>query len=75
MDEPNHPPVHYPVQVMIANNKEVALNEKKLHIQRGVEIRIVFGEPIYPAEYQTFDQFLDAIACEWYMAYQAAHDV
>jgi 1-acyl-sn-glycerol-3-phosphate acyltransferase len=67
--------VQHPVQVMISNNKEVAFNEKKLHIQRGVEIRIVFGEPIYPADYPSFDQFLDAIACEWYMAYQLSHNV
>jgi hypothetical protein len=68
-------PVQHPVQVMISNNKEVLLDEKKLHLQRGVEIQIVFGDLIYPTDYETFDQFIDAIACEWYIAYKLAHDV
>jgi hypothetical protein len=63
----------HPVQIQISNNKELVINEKKLHIQFGVPIRTHRTKAIYPDNYATEAEFYDAIAVEWYNAWLKTH--
>jgi hypothetical protein len=63
----------YPVQIQISSNKELVINEKKLHIQYGVPVRTHRTKAIYPKDYESEQEFYDAIAVEWYNAWVTTH--
>lgn len=63
----------YPVQVQISSNKELVFNEKKLHIQYGVPVKTHRTKAIYPKDYESEQEFYDAIAVEWYNAWVTTH--
>ena len=63
----------YPVQLQISNNKEVAMDEKKFRIQRGVTINTHRTKSIHPKDYLVEADFYDAIADEWYKAWKITH--
>ena len=63
----------HPVQIHISNNKELVLNEKKLHIQYNVPVKTHRTKAIYPADYTSESDFYDAIAVEWYNAWFKTH--
>lgn len=62
-----------PCQVMISSNKEMVFDEKMLSIQYGVGVKTSVGVPIYPKDYQTFDDFVDAVAVEWHRCWNVAY--
>lgn len=63
----------YPVQIQISNNKEVALDEKKLRINHGTHINTHRTKSIHPKDYNSETDFYDAIAVEWYNAWKITH--
>ncbi len=63
----------YPVQLQISNNKEVAMDEKRFHIQRGVSVNAHRTRSIHPKDYLAEADFYDAIAHEWYNAWKITH--
>lgn len=63
----------YPVQIQISSNKELVFNEKKLHIQYGVPVKTHRTKAIYPKDYESEQEFYDAITVEWYNAWVTTH--
>ncbi len=59
-----------PVQLQISSNKELVIDEKKMTITHGVTIKTHLSVPIYPADYQTEQEFYDSIANHWYKAWK-----
>jgi 1-acyl-sn-glycerol-3-phosphate acyltransferase len=53
------------IQVVISKNNEEIVNEKKLKIEFGKNIIYCIGKSIYVKEYETFDDFFNAIKKEW----------
>lgn len=64
----------YPVQLDISSNKELAFNEKKIKAQYGVTINTIISSPIYPADYNTFELFIDEICKEWLTCWRFTHE-
>ena len=62
-----------PVQLLISNNKELALNEKKFTVAFNVEINTRLSKPIHPADFATEGEFFDEIARVWYDCYVSTH--
>jgi len=56
----------YPVQLQLTNNKEYILDEKKLLINFGVTATVFLSKPIYPEDYNSFDDFFDEICKQWF---------
>ena len=56
----------YPVQVIITTNKELVFNEKMMEASWGVNVKTVIGRVIRVEEYGTFEEFVEALAKEWY---------
>lgn len=63
----------FPVQLQISNNKELVLDEKRLHIQYGVHINTHLSKPIHPKDYATEQLFYDEIAYVWYECWKITH--
>lgn len=63
----------FPVQLQISNNKEVLVDEKRLHIQYGVHVNTHRSKPIYPKDYATEQLFYDEIAAVWYECWKITH--
>lgn len=63
----------YPVQLQISNNKELVVDEKRLHIQYGVPVNTHRSKPIYPKDYATEQLFYDEIAAVWYECWKITH--
>jgi hypothetical protein len=59
----------HPFQIQICMNKEKVMNEKKMTCTRGVDLPYTRGPPLYAADYATDDQFLRAVAEEWFRQY------
>ena len=57
---------NYPVQLIISKNKELAINEKSLSLNLNIDIFTAISKPIYPRKYDSFDEFVDGVAKEWY---------
>jgi hypothetical protein len=56
----------FPVQLQLSNNKEFILNEKRMIVNRGITVTTFLSKPIYPEDFQTFDDFYNEIAKQWY---------
>ena len=56
----------YPVQLQLTNNKEYTLDEKNLLINFGVTATVFLSKPIYPEDYNSFDDFFDEICKQWF---------
>jgi len=63
----------FPVQLQISNNKEIMVDEKRMHIQYGVTINTHRSKPIYPKDYATEELFYDEIAAVWYECWKITH--
>jgi hypothetical protein len=63
----------FPVQLQISNNKELVLDEKRMHIQYGMPINTHRSKPIYPNDYATEQLFYDEIAAVWYECWKITH--
>ena len=62
-----------PVQLMLTSNKELVFNEKKWVVNRGVNVRTILGEPVYPRDFLRFEDFVDKIAEQWVTYYNEIH--
>jgi 1-acyl-sn-glycerol-3-phosphate acyltransferase len=65
----------YPIQLQISNNKENVLNEKKMKINCNVTVTIFLSEPIYPMDYQTFDEFYNEICVKWFEQFNHVYQI
>jgi len=63
----------YPVQLFISSNKELAMNEKQLFINYGMNIKSILSKSIHPKDYPNFEMFLDEICIVWYDAWTRAY--
>ena len=63
----------YPVQIQISSNKELVINEHKLYVNYGDNVKTHRTRAIYPTNYDTENDFYDAIATEWYDAWVKTH--
>ena len=63
----------YPVQLFISNNKDSIFNEKKLIVKRGLVINSILSDPIYPSNFNTFEDFLNKISTEWFECWELTH--
>ena len=59
----------FPFQIQICMNKEHVMNEKKLECGSGVVMPYTRGPPMYASDHATDDQFLRAVAEEWFRQY------
>jgi len=64
----------YPVQIILSNNKENVFNEKKFYVNKGLCVKSIICEPIYPFDYENFDDFIEAIAEQWLYYWNAISD-
>jgi 1-acyl-sn-glycerol-3-phosphate acyltransferase len=55
-----------PVQLQITKNKENVFNERTLKAWYGVTVYTSFSEPIYPEDYQTFEDFYKHVCLIWF---------
>jgi hypothetical protein len=55
-----------PVQLQISGNKELVIDERKFIINKGITVKSFISEPIYPENYNSEQEFYDAIAQKWY---------
>ena len=55
-----------PVQLQISGNKELVIDERKFIINKGITVKSFISEPIYPENYNSEQEFYDAIAEKWY---------
>ena len=63
-----------PVQIQITSNKEKVIDELKMKITKGVNLKTFVTDPIYPADYETEQDFYDEIAKKWYEAWVYTHN-
>jgi len=54
-----------PIQLVLSNNKELIINEKKFIINKNLCLKTIILEPIYPEDYETFEEFIDILAKQW----------
>lgn len=64
----------YPVQIDISSNKELVFNEKKIKAQYGLTVNTIISSPIYPADFNTFELFIDEISKEWLKCWCFTHE-
>lgn len=64
---------NYPCQVVISSNKELVFDEKSLSLNRHIRVRTHVSRPIFARDYQTFDEFVDAISVQWHKCWQVAY--
>ena len=55
-----------PVQLQITKNKEIAVNERKFKAEYGITVYTSFSEPIYPEDFNTFEEFYKHICLVWF---------
>jgi len=55
-----------PVQLQISSNKELVIDERIFKINKGITVKTHISKPIYPENYNTEQEFYDAIAEKWY---------
>jgi len=60
-----------PVQLQITKNKENVLNERVFKAWYGTTVYTSFSEPIYPEDYQTFEQFYKQVCIVWFEQFNA----
>ena len=63
-----------PFQIQIMSNKEFVVNEKKMILNRGVDVKYILSDPIYPNKFATDELFLAEIRRVWYDCYRLTHD-
>jgi len=63
-----------PVQLQISSNKEHVINERIFKICNNIVVKTHITKPIYPADFQTEQEFYDSIAKEWYHAWKITHN-
>lgn len=65
----------YPIQLQISNNKENVFNEKKMKLNCNLVVTIFLSEPIYPMDYQTFEEFYNEICVKWYEQFNHVYQI
>jgi hypothetical protein len=65
----------YPVQIFMSSNKEKVIDEKKLKLSLNQTIISKICEPIYPDNFETFDDFINNICNIWYESYNEIHKI
>lgn len=63
-----------PVQLQISSNKEKVVDERKFIVKKGVTVKTHISAPIYPVNYNTEQEFYNAIAEVWYDAWKRTHN-
>ena len=63
----------FPVQLQISNNKEKAMDEKRLCVNYGVPIHTHHSKSIHPKDFATEQAFYDEIANVWYECWKITH--
>lgn len=62
-----------PVQVFITANKDYPMNLRTFSAEYGVITISKLGGPIYPDDYDNFNDFLNAICISWYYLWYITH--
>ena len=62
-----------PVQLFITANKDYPMNLRTFTARYGVITISKVGSPIYPDDYKTFEEFLNAICISWYYLWYMTH--
>ena len=65
---------NFPVQLQISSNKELVIDERKFKISNNIVVKTHISKPIYPADFQTEQEFYNSIAKEWYNAWKITHN-
>jgi len=65
---------NFPVQLQISSNKELVIDERIFKIRNNIVVKTHITKPIYPADFQTEQEFYDFIAKEWYNAWKITHN-
>jgi len=65
---------NFPVQLQISSNKELVIDERIFKIRNNIVVKTHITKPIYPADFQTEQEFYDSIAKEWYNAWKITHN-
>ena len=65
----------YPVQIFMSSNKEKVIDEKKFKLSLNQTIISKTCEPIYPENFETFNDFIDNICNIWYETYNEVHKI
>lgn len=53
------------LQIVMTANKEAVINEKKLRVRFGQKVLTGYAEPIHPADYPSFEDFVTEIQTRW----------
>ncbi len=64
-----------PVQCFITANKDLVFNEKTRKCSRDICLKNAVSEPIFPCNYNCFEDFIDAICYEWFNCYELTHKI
>ncbi len=59
----------------MSSNKEKVIDEKKLKLSLNQTIISKICEPIYPNNFETFDDFINNICNIWYESYNEIHKI
>lgn len=62
-----------PVQLYISANKDYPMNLKKMSTKYGVPIISHLSGPIYPSNFNTFDEFFTEVGRVWYASWVKTH--
>ncbi len=62
-----------PVQLYISANKDYPMNLKKMSTKYGVPIISHLSSPIYPSNFNTFDEFFTEVGRVWYTSWVKTH--
>jgi 1-acyl-sn-glycerol-3-phosphate acyltransferase len=65
-----------PIQFIISKNKEKLLNEKKLTVEKNVNIFVHYSHVYYPdyTKYKSMQEFYDYMNTEWKTTFDAVYD-
>ena len=63
----------YPIQIFISTNKEKCFNEKTFEISFGQTIKTSIGKEIHPTNFNSFDEFFDAICIDWLLLWNKVY--
>lgn len=59
----------YPVQIVLTSRKDEIYNERKLSAKCGLYCKTIVNAPIYPENYEKFEDFIEEIAANWLLIY------
>ena len=62
-----------PVQCFITANKDLVFNEKTRKCSRNICLKNAVSEPIFPCNYNCFEDFINEICSEWFNCYELTH--